>query len=323
MLIITVLLLDSLLGDPQGSLHPVALFGKLATYLEKIFRAISGDGFSSGMCCALVAIAIFTVLPVIVVLLALQVDSLLGLGAAAVCIYVTIALRSLNDHAKAVEDALHDGNLDQARQKVGMIVSRDTEKLDNDGVIRSCIESVGENVIDGITAAIFYAAVGWCFGGLAGAAGAACFYRAVNILDAMFGYRNEKYRRFGTFAARLDDVLNFIPARLTLVAIFPAALFAGLRAVSAVKYAWLGHRKHPSPNSGWGMAAFAGALGVKLGGPTLYKDGVKNYEEWGIEVEKLAPLHICRARMLAYGTTLFFSAFSCAVFVLLRRIIAL
>ncbi|MCP3964881.1 MAG: cobalamin biosynthesis protein CobD [Lentisphaerae bacterium] len=323
-LLLTIsLLLDALRGDPQGKLHPVALFGRLASWLEKIYRKITGNGSLSGTLCALTAIACMTAIPVLLTVFFCEINIWFGLIVGALCVYVTIAARSLNDHSKVIEDALQKNDLNLARQKVGMIVSRDPDKLDEAGVIRSCLESVGENIIDGVTAAIFFAAVGWLFWGIPGAVGAACFYRAANTLDAMFGYRNDRYKRFGTFAARLDDVLNFIPARLTLIAIFLTALFTGMRAINAVKYAWRDRRKHPSPNSNWGMAAFAGALGVKLGGPTVYSGGVKHYDEWGVELEKLTPRHIYRARILAYGTTIIFSALTCAFFIALRRVIAL
>ena len=299
-IIFGALLIDWIVGDPQVSFHPVALIGKFALCLEDIMRKIISNEFTAGMICTLIVIFVSVSIA----------DALVywgGIIAAVFCVFISIALKSLLTHAKAVEKPLKNGFLDKARHEVGMITSRDTATLDENGIIRSCIESIGENIVDGVTAAIFYAVVGWYFGGSAGAAVGAVFYRAVNTLDATFGYRNVRYKKFGTFAARLDDVLNYIPARLTLAAIYIAALYCGLYADNAVRCAWNDRGKHPSPNSLWGMAAFAGALGVQLGGPTCYKGVWKQYPKWGVKYDELNIKHIGRAEKLASATAIIFS----------------
>jgi len=242
-------------------------------------KGVKND-FTAGMFCTLIVTLISASAAYIL-------TCFLGIWAAVFCVYISIALKSLLTHARAVEKPLKNGFLGKARHEIGMITSRDTVMLDENGIIRSCIESIGENIIDGVTSAIFYAALGWYFGGVPGAAAAAVFYRAANTLDATFGYKNSRYRSFGTFPARLDDVLNFIPARLTLAAIYIAALWCGLYADNAARCAWNDRKKHPSLNSAWGMAAFAGALGVQLGGPTCYKGIWKQYPQWGIKYEEL------------------------------------
>ncbi|MCK4983380.1 MAG: cobalamin biosynthesis protein CobD [Victivallaceae bacterium] len=216
-IIFGALLLDWIIGDPQLSFHPVALIGRFALKLEDFIRKIISNEFIAGMICTLIVIFVSVAIAYVLVFLG-------GIIAAAFCVFISIALKSLLTHAKAIEKPLKNGFLGKARHEVGMITSRDTAELDENGIIRSCLESIGENIIDGVTAAIFYAALGWYFGGAAGAAAGALFYRVANTLDATFGYRNTRYRKFGTFSARLDDVLNYIPARLTLFAIYIAAL---------------------------------------------------------------------------------------------------
>ncbi len=314
------LLFDLLLGDPQVSYHPVAIIGRSALMLENYARRIMGGTFIAGMLCACIIIGAVTLIALTLVAAALHLSVVTGVIACSFCVYITIAPRSLVMHAEAVKRPLLEGNLKCAREKVAMIVSRDTRVLDERGVVRSCVESLGENVIDGVTSALFFASVGWLLWGIPGAAAAACFYRASNTLDATYGYRNERYRRFGTFAARLDDVLNFIPARLTLIAIFIAAFIGGFRPFNAVRCAWRDHGKHPSPNSNWGMSAFAGALGVKLGGRTFYHGQWEDYPEWGIEFEPLTVEHIAHTQRLVVLVTLTFAALCVIVAMIIKAL---
>jgi adenosylcobinamide-phosphate synthase len=302
------LLFDWLLGDPQVPYHPVAIIGRSALALENYARQILGGTFLAGMLCASVIIGATALIALALVAATLKLSVILGIAIAAFCVYVTIAPRSLVMHAEAVKRPLLERNLERARAAVAMIVSRDASMLDERGVVRSCVESLGENVIDGVTSALFFASVGWLLWGIPGAAAAACFYRASNTLDATYGYRNERYRCFGTFAARLDDMLNFIPARLTLIAIVMASLIGGFRPFNAARCAWRDHGRHPSPNSNWGMSAFAGALGVKLGGRTFYHGQWEDYPEWGIEFEPLTVKHIALAQRLVILATLMFAA---------------
>ncbi|MFA7183488.1 MAG: adenosylcobinamide-phosphate synthase CbiB [Victivallales bacterium] len=312
-IIFGALAIDWLIGDPQVWFHPVALIGRAALKLEIFVRRHVTNEFSGGMICTL-AITIFSaVAAYIPVKICLWISYTAGIAVAAFMVFITIALNSLLTHAAAVARPLQTGDIAAARNKLSMIVSRDTAILDEEGIIRSCLESLGENLVDGVTAALFYAALGWYLNGAAGAAAGAWFYRAANTLDATFGYRNQRYEKFGTFPARLDDVLNYLPARLTPVAVYPAALLCGLRAGNAVRCAWRDRRKHPSPNSAWGMAAFAGALGVQLGGPVCY-DGVwEQYPGWGIKYEEPGIKQIARAGKLALVTTVVFSLLLAAV----------
>lgn len=305
-IIFGALAIDWMVGDPHVWFHPVALIGKSALKLESWVRKHVANGFWGGVVCTLVVTVFSAAAAYIPVKLCLQVNYSAGLAVAAFMVFIAIALNSLLRHATAIEKPLKAGDIDTARSKVAMIVSRDTAILDEPGIIRSCLESLGENVVDGVVSALFYAALGWWLDGPAGAAAFALFFRAANTLDATFGYKNQRYAKFGTFPARLDDVLNYIPSRLVLLAIYPAALLCGLRPGNAVRCAWRDRKKHPSPNSAWGMAAFAGALGVQLGGPVRY-DGVwEQYPAWGIKYEELGIRHIGRAKKLAVLTTVIF-----------------
>ncbi len=313
------LLLDLMFGDPQVSYHPVALAGRAALFLEPRFRRISGNGFLSGMWCSLSVYLIFSLAVMGLTAAAWALNAWAGIAVSSVLIYFTIAPRSLCGHAWAVEERLASDDLAGARRNIAMIVSRDPEALQEDGIVRSCVESLGENFADGVTAAIFYAAIGWLVGGPVGAATGAWLYRAANTLDATFGYKNERYRRFGTFPARFDDVLNFIPARLTLLAVTLAAGLSGLRPANAWRCAWRDHGKHPSPNSAWGMAAFAGALGVRLGGMTRYATGWEEYPHWGLALEPLQLKHIRQARRLVMVATPVFTIIMMGIVIMLRR----
>ncbi|HJO95607.1 MAG TPA: adenosylcobinamide-phosphate synthase CbiB [Victivallales bacterium] len=298
---------DFIIGDPHFRYHPVSLLGNYADKIEILCRSIFGDSFISGMFCSIIIIFTSMLLACALVYIGFYINYYTGIIISSICLYITIAPHSLISHASAIEKELRKKNFDQARKKVAMIVSRDTDALDKQGIIRSCIESLSENIIDGVTSALFFAVLGYIIAGPIGLAAGAFFLRSANTLDAMFGYKNERYIRFGTFPARLDDILHYIPARLTVLAVFTAALLGKMRAVNAVKCAINDHDKHPSPNSAWGMAAFAGALGVRLGGPTQYKNVLKNYPYWGIKIETLDVEHISKAKTLVILTSFSFT----------------
>jgi adenosylcobinamide-phosphate synthase len=180
----------------------------------------------------------------------------------AVVLYFALSIRGLTEHGRAVSDALHEGNLENARTQVGRIVSRDAAALDDNGIATAATESMLENGADAVFASLFWFIVAGVSGVL--------LHRLVNTLDAMWGYRNDRYRYFGRAAARLDDVLNWIPARLTaLTYSLLGDVRGGLRCWRAQAPAW------DSPNAGPVMAAGAGALGVVLGGPAPYASGIK------------------------------------------------
>ena len=283
------LLLDALLGEPRR-FHPLAGFGRLATWLESGLNADGRRHRLHG-----VAALVLLVMPCTALAWWLQQQPVVGALFSAFVLYAAIGLKSLHQHAQPVAAALARDDLDAARAGVSMMVSRDTTALDAEGVSRATVESVLENGNDAVFGALFWFLV-------AGAAGA-LGYRLVNTLDAMWGYKTPRYLQFGWAAARLDDVLNFVPARLT-----------------ALSYALVGHTRPAlacwrtqapawdSPNAGPVMAAGAGALGVRLGGAAVYHGRTEARAALG---QGAAPLggDIARAlKLVRHGVLLWLAA---------------
>jgi adenosylcobinamide-phosphate synthase len=213
-------------------------------------------------------------------------------------LWTGLACRDLTTHARAVRQALVAGDLPLARERVGWLVGRDTADMDEAEIARAAVESVGENLVDGVTAPLFWAAVGGPVGIL--------LYKAVNTLDSTFGYRNERYLQFGWASARLDDVVNWVPARLTLPFMVAASWCQGLRPGATWRIGWRDHGQHPSPNSGWSEAAMAGALGVRLGGENSYGGVRSRRPHLGDPLETLQARHIGRANRLIMATAFLF-----------------
>lgn len=225
-------------------------------------------------------------------------------------VYLCLAPSSLAEHALVVAKAMQKESIREARKAVSAIVGRNTEKMDFHAVGRACVESISENVTDGVFSTLFWASVGLIFLGYEGAIFFVCLHRAINTLDAMWGKRNEKYRNFGTFAARLDDILNYFPARLGFLAIVGASFF--MSGASGKKAYIIGYRYryfHASPNSAWSEAAFAGALGLKLGGPVFYGDFYQDYPYFGEGTEKVEVKDVFLAIRLMWYSVLFFTLF--------------
>ena len=251
LLVAAALLLDRLLGEPRR-FHPLAGFGRLAARLEARFN-LNGRGRRLHGAAALALL----VVPGVALAGWLQQQPGVGALFSALVLYAAIGLNSLHQHAEPVAAALARDDLDAARAGVSMMVSRDTTALDAEGVSRATVESVLENGNDAVFGALFWFLV-------AGAAGA-LGYRLVNTLDAMWGYKTSRYLRFGWAAARLDDALNFVPARLT------ALSYALLGRTRIALACWRAQAPAwDSPNAGPVMASGAGALGVRLGGAAVY-----------------------------------------------------
>lgn len=247
--------LDQLLGEPRR-FHPLAGFGDLAKRIEALFYGAEDASASMRYLRGIAAVSALLI-PLVAFATLLQQFAIFGTLFSIALLYFAIAPRSLSEHAGRVADAFSSNDLTAARQAVSMMVSRDTSRLDESGVARATVESVLENGNDAIFAALFWFVV-------AGAPGV-LLYRLSNTLDAMWGYRNARYNYFGWAAARLDDVLNFIPARLT------ALSYALLGNTHSALRCW--HQQAPvweSPNAGPVMAAGAGSLQVQLGGAAIY-----------------------------------------------------
>ena len=275
--LILAFLLDLAIGDPRWLPHPVRMIGKAITHAENSLRAIfreRGEKAAGILLVVLIVIPSALTALTIVTLLKQATAGPLMLISKAVMIYfagTTIALRELLSSANQVTESVRAGLLADARRNLSMIVGRDTAELSEDGVLRATIETLSENLSDGVIAPVFYIAIG----GLP----LAIAYKAINTLDSMVGYKNEKYIRFGWASARLDDIANYIPARLSGLLIVIAAFLVCLFREPLNSFRITHHslrimlrdgRNHTSPNSGMPEAAMAGALGVRLGGPSTY-----------------------------------------------------
>jgi adenosylcobinamide-phosphate synthase len=255
-------LLDLILGDPLFLPHPIRWMGKAIELLEAAFREISVNLFISGTFFALFLILSGWVITFIVIVIARKLHPALGIVFEIVLIYWCISVKSLRQSAMGVSRSLVDGKIEEAKNKVSLIVGRDVEKLNERGIVKATVETVAENLVDGVISPLFFAVIG--------GAPLAIAYKMANTLDSMIGYKNEKYIHFGKAAARIDDIFNFIPARLSVPVISLAAQIISRKGLNTFKTAVLEGRNHSSPNAGFSEASFSGALGVKLGGPNYY-----------------------------------------------------
>lgn len=251
--------LDAWWGEPRR-LHPLVGFGACANFIEK--RLNSGERRIAKGCLAWCAIVIPLVLAGYFLQRATATHALSSIFAGALLLYLSIGQQSLREHARAVAISLRADDLPQARRALALMVSRDTEHLDHEGVSKATVESILENGSDAVIASLFWFA-------LAGIPGV-LLHRAANTLDAMWGYRNTRFNEFGRIAARVDDVLNFIPARIT------ACAYALLGATANALRCWHSQaRAWSSPNAGPVMAAGAGALQLALGGAACYRGEIE------------------------------------------------
>lgn len=291
-------LFDSLIGDPRSRLHPVVLIGNYISLLEKALRRTAHSPLCQQAAGAVLVFAVLVTTYAVVwfIVAALQwLDPLAVFWGEALILSFAITPRSLAAAGKEICQYLLDGNLEQARYKVGWIVGRDTQRLDEREVTRATVETVAENIVDGIISPLIYFAIG--------GAPLAFLYRAVNTLDSMVGYKNDKYLYFGRAAARVDDVFNYIPARLTGIMLVIAALLLGFNARGAAKMILRDAAKHPSPNSGIAEAGVAGALGVRLGGLNYYGGAASLRAYMGDEENTLSAVYIQKTIQIMYAVT--------------------
>lgn len=303
------LVLDQLLGDPRRLPHPVRLIGLMQSHLEKVCRGLLPSAKVAGVVTVVMTLLVTGLLTWALLYGAGLIHPLAYDGMAVMVLYTSFAARDLARHASAVHTALKDDDLPLARRRVAMIVGRDTAELDEAGVTRAGVESVAESLVDGVTAPIFYAFIGGPVG--------AMLYKAINTGDSMFGYKNERYLEFGWAAARLDDVVNFLPARITSVFIPLAALFLGLKARNSLKILRRDCRSHTSPNAGFPEAAVAGALDIQLGGSSSYFGKITSKPTLGDANQKIVARHLAGAVNLMLLTSFLFFGFGALITFLL------
>jgi adenosylcobinamide-phosphate synthase len=305
--------LDFLLGDPHWLPHPVRLIGAMISDSEKLLRKVSCNTQKSRFICGMVQ-TIFTVLvsfaaPFIILCVLGKISVYLLVAVESLMCWQIIAAKSLKTESMKVYYELEKNDLAGARKKLSWIVGRDTQNLDEEHVIRAAVETVAENTSDGVTAPIFYV--------LIGGAPLGFFYKAVNTLDSMTGYKNERYIDFGKFAAKLDDAVNFIPARVTGVLMIAASFFAGLDFKNAARIFKRDRKKHHSPNSACTEAACAGALRVQLAGDSFYFGRLVKKPTIGDGSRAIEKDDIRRANTLMYLTALLFLVIGAGIKILI------
>lgn len=260
--VLAAVLLDLLFGDPRWLPHPVVAIGKLIAALEMILRRLVTNERVAGVFLLLLTVGITAGIAWSLVQGAALIHPVAGVIVSALLGWTCLAARSLHRESKLVVDALQRGDLPEARRLLSYIVGRDTAELPEPEIWRGAVETVAENTSDGVIAPLLFLMVG--------GAPLALAYKAVNTLDSMVGYKNERYLRFGWAPARFDDLANLVPARLTGLLMALAAPLVGLSGRNAWRMMLRDGRNHSSPNSGMPEAAAAGALGVQLGGTNVY-----------------------------------------------------
>ena len=301
--------LDLLLGDPHWAPHPVRAIGALIAGLEKLLRRLlpkspSGE-LAGGVALVLLTLAIPTGLTVLLLWACNLVSPWLALAVESLLSYQLLATKSLAAESRKVYDALKTGDLDKARYAVSMIVGRDTASLDEAGVARAAVETVAENASDGVIAPLIFLAIGGAPLGM--------FYKAANTMDSMVGYKNDQYLYFGRAAAKFDDILNLIPARVAGVLMCLGGAAAGYDGKNAWRIFIRDRKNHKSPNSAHTEAACAGALQLRLAGPNYYFGQLVEKPYIGDDQRPIEPLDILRSGRILYATAFFALLVFCGV----------
>jgi adenosylcobinamide-phosphate synthase len=280
LLLLVACTLDALLGDPVYALHPVRLLGKRIAFTEAILRRIGLSGVVGGILLVMVMLGLSLCSYLCIRSGLNHIHPWMPLVADIFITYSCIGFRDLLRHAGVAAEALEHNDLTKAQDAVQQIVGRDASQLDDTGVARAAVESVAENFVDGFLSPIFWYITG---AGIASFNGLPLYgsavlgtlgFRVINTMDSMVGYCNPIYMYFGWAAAKLDDIANFLPARLAIPIIFIAAVLLKLNARPCYKIASRDRLKHHSPNAGHAESCVAGALGIRLGGPTIYSNAI-------------------------------------------------
>jgi len=288
------LLLDLLFGDPVWLYHPVRLIGNWISWAERQLRKVCGSHLmaAGGVLWVMTALMAFLI-PFALLALAGWLHPALRFLLETFWCFQILAARSLSSESRKVYEKLKESDLPGARRAVSMIVGRDTEKLTEEGVTKAAVETVAENTSDGVTAPLIYMMIGGAPLGF--------LYKAVNTMDSMLGYKNDRYLYFGRIPAKMDDIFNYIPARITGLLMTAAAFLTGLDGKNAWKIYLRDRRKHASPNAAQTESVCAGALGVQLAGDAVYFGKVYKKEFIGDALRRIEPEDILRTRRLMYA----------------------
>ena len=295
---VTGFILDFIFGDPAWIYHPVRIIGKGIELGERLLRRISGEKHltAAGAVLWLMIAGLSFLFPLGILLLAWKIHPGLCFALESFWCFQILAARSLCRESGKVYDRLQENDLTGARRAVSMIVGRDTESLTEEGVTKAAVETVAENTSDGVTAPLIYLMIGGAPLGF--------LYKAVNTMDSMLGYKNDRYLYFGRVPAGMDDIFNYIPARLTALLMIAAAYLTGLDGKNAWKIYRRDRKKHASPNAAQTESVCAGALRVQLAGDAVYFGKLYKKEFIGDSLRPIEPQDIRRTQRLMYVTAL-------------------
>jgi adenosylcobinamide-phosphate synthase len=292
-LILCAVAIDAFAGDPEWVPHPVRLIGAAIKRGEAlVWRGSRRRDWHSGTILTVALVGAVAGMTWALVILASWAGTLAAAVVAVILAWTTIALRGLDNAAAAVARSLRAGDLNRARQEIRALVGRDPDSLDQAGLIRAAVESVAENCSDGIIAPLLYLFLGGPVAAMA--------YKAINTLDSMIGYTTDRYRWFGRSAARLDDLANLLPARITALCLIPAAAAVSHRSRQAYTACVTSASMHQSPNAGYPESAMAGALGIGLGGDAIYGGEVEHHPLMGIAEREPVIADIAEARAMMW-----------------------
>lgn len=296
--IVAGFILDLIFGDPHWLPHPICLIGNLIGFLEKNLRRLLAPGKTAlllgGALMVVIVLSLSFAVPYALLMLAEQVSPWLRFALETVMFYQIFATKCLRDESMKVYTALHNNDLEDARVKLSWIVGRDTNELTAEEVTKGAVETVAENTADGIIAPMFYMFIG--------GAPLAFLYKGINTMDSMVGYKNDKFLYFGRCAAKLDDVANFIPARITGILMILASYFLNMNAAGAWKIFWRDRYNHLSPNSAMTESVTAGALNIQLGGDHYYFGKLVHKDTIGDNIRPVVAEDIVAVNNLLYMT---------------------
>ncbi|MGN1074025.1 MAG: adenosylcobinamide-phosphate synthase CbiB [Eubacteriales bacterium] len=285
-------LVDFFVGDPHSVPHPVVGIGKLISFLERRLRKGDARDFGRGVLTVVIVTVLSSAVPACILLLTWRIHPVLYLAIDTVMCWQILAARQLVRESGRVQKALEKNDTEGARYAVSMIVGRDTVVLDEDGITRAAVETVAENASDGVIAPLCWMLLFGAVGGF--------FYKSVNTMDSMLGYKNEKYLYFGRAAAKTDDFVNYLPARISALLMVLSCPLCGLDRKNAWRIFVRDRYKHASPNSAQTESVCAGALGLRLAGDAVYGGVLHKKEYIGDPQRRIKPQDIAAAGRLMY-----------------------
>ncbi len=310
-------IMDLIIGDPYNIPHPIRVIGSLIGWLDKKLldtkKSAKSQKFRGFLMCVIVT-GLTVITMTLISLLAYRIHKALGIAVEAVFTCYILATKSLKDESLKVYKALKTGSLEDSRKAVSMIVGRDTNVLDEEGVAKAAVETVAENTSDGVIAPLIYTCIGGPILGM--------LYKSINTMDSMVGYHNDKYENFGFFAAKLDDVVNYLPARISALFMILATVFAGKEFDTKGAYRIFKRDRynHKSPNSAQTESACAGALGVRLAGDASYFGKIVKKPYIGDDLRQIEAEDIKRVNRLMYVTA-FLAFIVCEAGLLLAKLL--